>query len=140
MLKRSDSINQIDIDKHVAAEHYQSPFSVYLREIVYGGLDGIVTTFAVVAGFSGAQISANITTIPVLSVLLFGFANLLADATSMGLGNFLSVRADQDVYTREEAKERQEIKNNTEFEKLETVSILQTKGFLKMMLKNSQLF
>lgn len=78
-----------------------SLFSLYLRQIVYGGSDGIVTTFAVVAGFSGANIDPSMSSLPVLTVLLFGFANLFADATSMGLGNFLSVRADNDVYHQE---------------------------------------
>lgn len=120
-----------DLEKHIAEEHTMSPFSTYLREIVYGGIDGIVTTFAVVAGFSGAEISNSITAIPVLAVLLFGFANLFADAASMGLGNFLSVRAAQDVFKKEQNKERREIKENTDMEKQETIHILKGKGFSK---------
>lgn len=122
-------MNTADLEKHIAEEHNRSPFSQYLKEIVYGGIDGIITTFAVVAGFSGAQLSSGITTIPLLSVLLFGLANLFADAASMGLGSFLSVRADQDLYTKESESERQEIRNNTEFEKAETLAILKKKGF-----------
>lgn len=76
----------------------------FLREIVYGGTDGIVTTFAVVAGYSGAQ-GGNLTgPAPLITVLLFGFANLVSDATSMGLGNFLSVQADQELYRSERSK------------------------------------
>lgn len=120
-----------DLEKHIAEEHARSPFSTYLREIVYGGIDGIVTTFAVVAGFSGAEISNSITAIPVLAVLLFGFANLFADAASMGLGNFLSVRAAQDLFKKEQRKERHEIHNKKDMEMLETVHILQSKGFSK---------
>jgi len=64
----------------------------YLKEIVYGGNDGIVTTFAIVAGFSGAQRDpAN--ALPVFTVLLFGFSNLFSDGVSMALGNFLSSRS-----------------------------------------------
>jgi len=74
-----------------------SYFSTYLREIVYGGNDGIVTTFAVVAGFAGAQKDPASSSIPIFTVLLFGIANLLADGLSMGLGSFLSLRAKQDV-------------------------------------------
>lgn len=70
----------------------QNNIAHFLKEIMYGGMDGIVTTFAVVAGFSGAN-SGNLALSSSL-VLLFGFANLFADATSMGLGNFLSVRSD----------------------------------------------
>jgi VIT1/CCC1 family predicted Fe2+/Mn2+ transporter len=90
-------------EAHLAAEHKISPISTYLKEIVYGGIDGIITTFAVVAGFSGAQTGPE-GTIPMFVVLLFGFANLFGDASSMGLGNFLSVRADQDVYRKEQKK------------------------------------
>lgn len=74
-------------------------FSSYLREIVYGGNDGIVTTFAVIAGFSGASFAGSeVLVLTFTTVMLFGMANLLADAMSMGLGNFLSIRAEQDVY------------------------------------------
>ncbi len=124
-----DDISELDIQKHLKEEHQRSPFSEYLKEIVYGGTDGIVTTFAVVAGFSGAELTGAMGSIPLLTVLLFGFANLFADATSMGLGNFLSVRADQDVYRKEQRKEFREIKENTAFEKAETIQILQKRGF-----------
>lgn len=68
----------------------------YLKEIVYGGNDGIVTTFAIVAGFSGAQRDpAN--ALPVFTVLLFGLSNLFSDGVSMALGNFLSSRSAENV-------------------------------------------
>lgn len=117
-----------DLRHHLREEHSLSPFSSYLREIVYGGSDGIVTTFAVVAGFAGAGGGLN-THLPVLTVLLFGLANLFADATSMALGNFLSVRADQDVYRQNKRKERREIRQNPRMEWLETVHILKEKGY-----------
>lgn len=63
-----------------------------LREIVYGADDGIITTFAVVAGFSGFQSNAT-GGIAAISVLVFGLANLLADGLSMGIGSFLSTRS-----------------------------------------------
>lgn len=126
----------LDMEKHVKEEHNRSLVAEYLKEIVYGGVDGIITTFAVVAGFSGAEISTSMTTIPVFSVLLFGLANLFADATSMGMGNFLSVRADQDVYSREKKKEHHEIKENPEFEQQETITILQKKGFSQTQAHN----
>lgn len=62
----------------------------YLRDLVYGANDGIITTFAVVAGVAGAQLEARI-------VLILGFANLLADGFSMGVSNFLSIRSDEAV-------------------------------------------
>lgn len=117
------------LQEHLIKEHRRSPFAVYLREIVYGGTDGIITTFAVVAGFAGAQANPSTSPLPFLTVLLFGFANLLADATSMGIGNFLSVRADKDLYQREKEKERHEIRSEPAMEKSETVHILLSKGF-----------
>ncbi len=55
----------------------------YLPEFVYGGIDGIITTFAVIAGAVGATLSPHI-------VLILGFANLFADGFSMAASNYLS--------------------------------------------------
>lgn len=116
---------------HLKDEHKISPFQTYLKEIVYGGNDGIVTTFAVVAGFTGAQAGTSTPSFSILTVLLFGLANLFADGASMGLGNFLSLRSEKDVYRSHEAKERFEVENNPEAEKEETMLILKNKGFSK---------
>jgi len=117
-----------DLQKHLEHEHQRSPLSTYLKEIVYGGTDGIITTFAVVAGFAGAgQNPAS--ELPILAVLLFGFANLFADGVSMALGNFLSTRAEQEVYAKEKKKERHEIQMNPHIEKEESEAILIQKGF-----------
>lgn len=121
-------ITEEEFQKHIESEHSKFSISGYLKEIVYGGSDGIITTFAVVAGFTGAQ-SQAINQYPVVIVLIFGFANLLADAFSMGMGNVLSIFADKDVYKTERDKELYEIKNNPEFEKKETIYILKKKGF-----------
>lgn len=123
------TLTKEQFDSHLAMEHSVSPISTYLKEIVYGGIDGIVTTFAVVAGFSGAMVSGFDPTLSTITVLLFGFANLFADATSMGLGNFLSVQAEQDVYRKERKKEMHEIEQNPEYEKAETMHMLTEKGF-----------
>jgi len=117
--------------EHLEKEHKISTLSHYLKEIVYGGNDGIVTTFAVVAGFTGASIGSAISTYSFLTVLLFGLSNLFADGLAMGLGNFLSVRADKDIYSTERAKELHEIRQEPEMEKAETSYILQQKGFTK---------
>lgn len=121
----------LDLAAHIKNEHRISPFQTYLKEIIYGGNDGIVTTFAVVAGFTGAQLGANTPSFSILTVLLFGLANLFADGVSMGLGNFLSIRSEKDVYKTHEAKEHFEVKHNPQAEKAETIEILQDKGFSK---------
>ena len=61
-----------------------------LREFVYGGMDGAVTTFAVVTGAAGANLSARI-------ILILGFANVLADGFSMAVGSYLSEKSEQDL-------------------------------------------
>lgn len=112
-------------------QHQQhSAFADYFKEIIYGGIDGIVTTFAVVAGFTGAALSTDMTTqMSFLVVLLFGLANLFADAASMGLGNFLSVRSEKDLYNAKRKNEVAEVRNNTEYELSETIRLMQAKGF-----------
>jgi vacuolar iron transporter family protein len=62
----------------------------YLKDLVYGANDGIITTFAVVAGVTGAELAPRI-------VLILGLANLLADGFSMGASNFLAIRSDEAV-------------------------------------------
>ena len=62
----------------------------YLRDLVYGANDGIITTFAVVSGVVGAALAPR-------TVLILGVANLLADGFSMGASNFLSIRSDEAV-------------------------------------------
>lgn len=61
-----------------------------LREFVYGGMDGAVTTFAVVTGAAGANLSVNV-------ILILGFANVLADGFSMAVGSYLSEKSEQDL-------------------------------------------
>ncbi len=67
----------------------------YLPEFVYGGTDGAVTTFAVVAGVAGASLSPAI-------VLILGFANLIGDGISMAASDYLSTKSRNDL--RESAK------------------------------------
>ena len=71
-------------------EKISSHFEEYLGEFVYGSIDGTVTTFAVVAGSAGAGFSS-------LVVIILGFANLVADGFSMGVGSYLSSKSAQDV-------------------------------------------
>jgi vacuolar iron transporter family protein len=62
----------------------------YLSEFVYGGIDGAVTTFAVVAGATGARFDVKV-------ILVLGFANLIADGFSMGIGSYLSTKSEQEL-------------------------------------------
>jgi VIT1/CCC1 family predicted Fe2+/Mn2+ transporter len=107
-----------------------SPSTKYFKEVVYGGIDGIITTFAVVAGFSGAAL-ANDSTLQLsfAIVLLFGLANLFADASSMGLGNFLSMRSEKDLYSAARRREERAIRKDANSEHVVTVAIMMEKGF-----------
>jgi len=66
----------------------------FLWEFVYGWIDGTVTTFAVVAGATGWNLSIEV-------ILILGFANLIADGVSMSIGNYLSTKAEMAQYTKE---------------------------------------
>lgn len=99
----------------------------FLKQIVYGGNDGIVTTFAIVAGFAGAQ-ADGVAQIGGLAVLVFGLANLFADAVSMGLGEVLSGRAAHDLYRGRHEIELAEIARNPEWERQNLVRVLHRRG------------
>ncbi len=78
--------------------HMQNLQRTYLSEFVYGGVDGIITTFAVVSGVMGAALSPAI-------VLILGFANLLADGFSMAVSNYLSTRTEHALNQHENRHE-----------------------------------
>jgi len=99
----------------------------FLKQLIFGGNDGIVTTFAVVAGFAGAQ-AEGVAQVGGLAVLVFGLANLFADAVSMGLGEFLSLRSQHDVYRARRMSEMREIQQNPEQERLELAGIFRGRG------------
>jgi VIT1/CCC1 family predicted Fe2+/Mn2+ transporter len=69
-----------------------------LPDLVYGANDGIITTFAVVSGVVGADLSRTI-------ILILGFANLFADGISMGASNYLARRSHAEPTERATRKE-----------------------------------
>jgi predicted membrane protein (TIGR00267 family) len=74
--------------KGVKGEHNELIHTArYIKSIVYGGMDGIITTFAIVAGVAGASLASSI-------VLILGFANLIADGISMATGDYLSNKSE----------------------------------------------
>lgn len=115
-------------------EHEHSPDAIqrrlargpqhnYLRDWIYGGIDGAVTTFAVVTGVAGAQLSTWI-------ILALGFANLFADGFSMAASNYLGTKAEHDDWRRLEAIEYRHIDEAPEGEKEEVRQIFARKGFV----------
>ncbi|NAS12924.1 VIT1/CCC1 transporter family protein [Poritiphilus flavus] len=97
-------------------------FEKYLGEFVYGGIDGCVTTFAVVAGSVGAGLDSAV-------IIILGFANLLADGFAMSVGAFLSTKSEQDNYNKHKLVEYWEVENLPEVEKEEIREIYAAKGF-----------
>lgn len=98
------------------------PDALYLRDWIYGGIDGAVTTFAVVAGVAGADLSVSI-------ILILGFANLVADGFSMAAGNYSGTKAERDDAARVLAMERRHIRELPEGEREEVRQIFAAKGF-----------
>ena len=72
----------------------------YIGDVIYGANDGIITTFAVVAGVTGGSLTAQ-------AVLIVGAANLIADGLSMGVGNYLSIRSSESALEAQDLPERE---------------------------------
>jgi VIT1/CCC1 family predicted Fe2+/Mn2+ transporter len=98
------------------------PEHTYLRDFIYGSIDGAVTTFAVVAGVAGASLSWGI-------VVILGLANLLADGFSMAVGNFLGTRAERQRNDQLRHVEMEHIARYPEGEREEIRQIFAAKGF-----------
>ncbi len=116
-----------------ALEHSHTPQAIhnrlargfhgnYLRDWIYGGIDGAVTTFAIVAGVVGANLSASV-------VLILGFANLVADGFAMAASNYSGTKAERDEYERVLGIERRHVVLEPEGEREEIRQIFAAKGF-----------
>jgi VIT1/CCC1 family predicted Fe2+/Mn2+ transporter len=102
----------------------------YLRDWVYGGIDGAVTTFAIVAGVVGADLPARI-------ILILGAANLLADGFSMAAANYSSTRTEIDEYQHIRQMEERHVIHAPEGEREEIRQIFAAKGFSGEELDNA---
>ncbi len=94
----------------------------YLGDVVYGALDGIVTTFAVVAGVTGAGLSSGI-------ILILGFANLLGDGVSMAAGNYLAKRSERSYRESRRLTEREDLERDPVAHRAQLTEIYRKKGF-----------
>lgn len=94
----------------------------WLPDFVYGGIDGAVTTFAIVAGVVGASLSTPI-------ILILGFANLFADGFSMAIGKYLSDKSQHEIYNKIREIEFRHLKEKTAHEIEEVRDILKLYGF-----------
>jgi vacuolar iron transporter family protein len=100
----------------------QATHANYLRDWIYGGIDGTITTFAIVAGVVGAELPGTV-------VLVLGLANLVADGFAMGAGNYSATKAEVDDYGRLLAIERKHIALEPSGEREEIRQIFALKGF-----------
>ncbi len=111
-------------DKTPAAynpDHHADVSGGWLRPAVFGAMDGLVTNIALIAGVGGGGVSSK-------SVVLTGFAGLVAGAISMGLGEYTSVRTQNEQVAHEVAKERHELEHNPEVEAEELAQMWINRG------------
>jgi len=117
-MKLEHAHDPVSIRRRLAA----GPEALYLRDWIYGGIDGAVTTFAIVAGVAGADLSVAV-------VLILGFANLIADGFSMAAANYSGTKAEKDAAARMLAMEHRHIATAPEGEREEIRQIFAAKGF-----------
>jgi VIT1/CCC1 family predicted Fe2+/Mn2+ transporter len=108
--------------REIAKRLEEGPKASYLRDWVYGGIDGTVTTFAVVAGVTGASLSTK-------ALLILGAANLLADGFSMAAANYSGTKAEIEEYEHVRNMEERHVEIAPEGEREEVRQIFQAKGF-----------
>jgi VIT1/CCC1 family predicted Fe2+/Mn2+ transporter len=102
--------------------HHADVSGGWLRPAVFGAMDGLVTNIALIAGVGGGGVSVH-------SVILAGFAGLVAGAVSMGLGEYTSVRTQNEQVAHEVARERVELERNPEVEAEELAGMWIARGF-----------
>ncbi|MCL6431003.1 MAG: VIT1/CCC1 transporter family protein [Anaerolineae bacterium] len=94
----------------------------YIGAVVYGGLDGIVTTFAIVSGAAGAALGSSV-------ILILGAANLLADGFSMAAGAYLSTKSERECYERMRARRVKEIERVPQRERALLAGVYERQGY-----------
>lgn len=102
-------------------ESHSSEASDYVKCVVFGGLDGIMTTFAIIAAAAGSATAFT-------TILVFGFSNVVADGFAMGFGEYVSGNAEIDHAQVERSREEWEVENSKDLEIEEMVEIYVNRG------------
>ena len=102
----------------------------YLGELVYGGIDGCITTFAVVSGAVGAGLNSSI-------IIILGFANLLADGFAMSIGAYLSSKSKNDNYEKQKQNLYIQIEKKPDTQKQILRDIYKKNGFKGELLEQT---
>ncbi|UVC50191.1 hypothetical protein MACK_004065 [Theileria orientalis] len=105
-----------DVESGLHTEHHLPGRSSYVKTMVFGGLDGVLTMFAVVSGAAGASVSAK-------KLVYLSIGSLLGSSFSMGFGEYVSLKAESDFVNSEKAREEREIEHCPELEKKEMLDI-----------------
>ena len=118
--------SQAEVERRIGAP----PGRGVLRDVVYGAIDGAVTTFAIVSGVAGAGLSAKV-------IVILGIANVLADGFSMAAGNYSATKAELDDIRRLRDVEERHIRDHPDGERRELREILRQKGLAGKVLEDA---
>ena len=109
-------------------EHHKKGNALF-RDFILGGQDGLVNVLGIILGMAVATNNAQL-------VIIAGLAATFAESVSMGAVAYTSTKAASDYYDSEEEKEKNEIKEIPEMEKIEIKDIYYKKGFRGKLLSD----
>ncbi|EGD79411.1 vacuolar iron family transporter [Salpingoeca rosetta] len=120
--KHDPELSRLAHELDTNPELHKADEGQYIKAAVFGGLDGIITTFATVASVTGANLSIGV-------VIIMGFANLIGDGLSMGVGEYLSAQSELQYAVSERNREEWEFDNNPSGEVREMLELYRKRGF-----------
>lgn len=112
----------IELPRIYEEESWHSPRGRFVREIIFGINDGVISTVGFLVGIAGAFASHRL-------CLITGLAEVLAGSISMFFGGYLSTKSQQEFFEHEITREKKEIDETPDKERDEIRRIYQTKGF-----------